>query len=272
MALIKCPECGKEISDKASCCPNCGCPKAEWKSPLESENKVDDKPITSETQDNIYAIPENNIRIDCGQNRLIMIQNGIMTVANPVTGKVSDSLGNFTLEYFGISMGFNVGMCIYNREKEYTSSVFDVIARGEKLELLKKFKNIMERNGLFSGRSRVDMLYRQTEEDKYLRSKGWEAFSQSRSNPPEEADFNGIYKYGVLGGKTRVYCPRCGSEDCSHYQEQKIKPGKNKTRYTANLNPLRPFTLVNKKEKVIRKEKVITEKKIICNKCGYIFL
>ena len=26
MALISCPECGKEISDKAVACPNCGCP------------------------------------------------------------------------------------------------------------------------------------------------------------------------------------------------------------------------------------------------------
>lgn len=26
MALIKCSECGKEISDKADNCPNCGCP------------------------------------------------------------------------------------------------------------------------------------------------------------------------------------------------------------------------------------------------------
>ncbi len=26
MALIKCEECGKEISDKAVSCPNCGCP------------------------------------------------------------------------------------------------------------------------------------------------------------------------------------------------------------------------------------------------------
>ena len=26
MALIKCPECGKEVSDKAMTCPNCGCP------------------------------------------------------------------------------------------------------------------------------------------------------------------------------------------------------------------------------------------------------
>ena len=26
MALIKCPECGKEISDRAKKCPNCGFP------------------------------------------------------------------------------------------------------------------------------------------------------------------------------------------------------------------------------------------------------
>lgn len=29
MALIKCPECGKEVSDKATACPNCGCPMSE---------------------------------------------------------------------------------------------------------------------------------------------------------------------------------------------------------------------------------------------------
>ena len=28
MALIKCPECKKEISDKAASCPSCGCPIA----------------------------------------------------------------------------------------------------------------------------------------------------------------------------------------------------------------------------------------------------
>lgn len=25
MSLISCPECGKEVSDKAQSCPNCGC-------------------------------------------------------------------------------------------------------------------------------------------------------------------------------------------------------------------------------------------------------
>lgn len=26
MALIKCPECDSQVSDKAQCCPNCGFP------------------------------------------------------------------------------------------------------------------------------------------------------------------------------------------------------------------------------------------------------
>lgn len=30
MALIICPECGKEISDKAISCPHCGCPASEF--------------------------------------------------------------------------------------------------------------------------------------------------------------------------------------------------------------------------------------------------
>lgn len=83
--------------------------------------------------------------------------------------------------------------------------------------------------------------------------------------------FNGIYKYTLFGGKQEVYCPRCGSENCSHYQEQITIPEKTKTRYTANLNPLKPLTLVNKKEKVIRKESVKTESKFLCNSCGKIF-
>lgn len=37
MALIKCHECGKEISDKAGICPNCGCP-VNIKAELSNEN------------------------------------------------------------------------------------------------------------------------------------------------------------------------------------------------------------------------------------------
>lgn len=39
MALIKCPECGKEISDKASVCVNCGYPVSEYVEELKREEK-----------------------------------------------------------------------------------------------------------------------------------------------------------------------------------------------------------------------------------------
>lgn len=38
MALINCPECEKEISDKAVSCPNCGCPINEQSSSSEEEH------------------------------------------------------------------------------------------------------------------------------------------------------------------------------------------------------------------------------------------
>lgn len=37
MALITCPECGKQISDKAKTCPNCGCPVSD----MNTENAED---------------------------------------------------------------------------------------------------------------------------------------------------------------------------------------------------------------------------------------
>ncbi len=44
MSLIKCPECGKEISDRAVSCPNCGCPinnqKIEYNKLLGAVNGV----------------------------------------------------------------------------------------------------------------------------------------------------------------------------------------------------------------------------------------
>ena len=39
MAMIKCPECGKEFSDKAPACPNCGCPISEVIKSASSENE-----------------------------------------------------------------------------------------------------------------------------------------------------------------------------------------------------------------------------------------
>ena len=38
MALIKCPECGQEISDQATSCPNCGCPMKKTNGDSDKDN------------------------------------------------------------------------------------------------------------------------------------------------------------------------------------------------------------------------------------------
>lgn len=64
---------------------------------------------------------------------------------------------------------------------------------------------------------------------------------------------NGNTTYNEQGQKC---CPYCGSTHFQYAGQQiyGARPEKTKTRYTANLNPLRPFTLVNKKEKVVKRQ------------------
>lgn len=50
MALIKCPECGKEISEKAKSCPNCGYPIWQEQFELETED-VDDVECDEEEEE-----------------------------------------------------------------------------------------------------------------------------------------------------------------------------------------------------------------------------
>ena len=43
MALITCTECGKEFSEKASVCPNCGCPTEEILKELATVSTADNE-------------------------------------------------------------------------------------------------------------------------------------------------------------------------------------------------------------------------------------
>lgn len=50
MALIKCTECGKEFSDKADACPNCGCPTEKMSKPeKENVSKVEEHESDNES-------------------------------------------------------------------------------------------------------------------------------------------------------------------------------------------------------------------------------
>ncbi|WP_308793958.1 hypothetical protein [Agathobacter sp.] len=79
---------------------------------------------------------------------------------------------------------------------------------------------------------------------------------------------NGNTTYNEQGQKC---CPYCGSTHFQYAGQQiyGARPEKTKTRYTANLNPLRPFTLVNKKEKVVKKARSgYAVDEFICLNCG----
>lgn len=63
MALIKCPECGKEFSDKAQACPNCGCPT--------NEIKREPKELPPEKQPEMFRCIECNRPIPMGIDKCI---------------------------------------------------------------------------------------------------------------------------------------------------------------------------------------------------------
>lgn len=200
MALIKCPECGKEISSYSDVCIGCGYPIKE----MSISNKKE------EAQENIC---ENKYGFN----------NCVLDV-------------------------------LYSQCNEDKIKMVKLVRQGTTLSLAQA-KEI------------VDIYWENHVTNNSLTIQN----PQTETQIIPKKEFHGIYRYTVFGGKQEVYCPRCGSQDCSHYQQEKIIPGKTKTRYTMNLNPLRPFTLVNKKEKVVTKDKYVTEDKIICNSCGYIF-
>lgn len=98
-------------------------------------------------------------------------------------------------------------------------------------------------------------------------------YKDKEYNPiyPNKKPFKGIYKYDMWGNREEVRCINCKSENCSEYKDQIVVPDKTKTTVSLNLNPLKPFTVANVKEKVVRKGYSIPINRFICNDCGEIF-
>jgi len=66
MALIKCPECGKEISDKAVACPNCGFPLDQ----LEKDNSIE-----KEDDGKLYKVILKNVPTDAKVKAIKIIRD-----------------------------------------------------------------------------------------------------------------------------------------------------------------------------------------------------
>lgn len=79
-----------------------------------------------------------------------------------------------------------------------------------------------------------------------------------------------LYRNTTRGYKK--YCPSCGSDNCHAFVEDKvIRQGKTRIQTSVNLNPLKPFTLFNTKEKVVRNPLTMQVSKFVCDDCGKIF-
>ncbi len=90
MALINCPECGKQFSDRAPACPDCGCPTNEvWTRTTISH--FDDVFICNKVMEALSggAIKEAKKIISQQENVLFASVLNVSTI--PVSGKLSDS-------------------------------------------------------------------------------------------------------------------------------------------------------------------------------------
>lgn len=244
MALIKCPECGNVVSDKALSCPKCGFPVANFQNKSTVPNTAPPLPnkatSTYDSTDNIY--------LDCGKGHYIKIENGILSISVPLKPLTQDMLENFTLEYYGVSLGLNVGFYIVNINKHYYSGVVDVIVKKRTLVEFNRFMSIMEKHGLFAKRSRVSVLYKNTDTENSINEQIMPSALRKTADD-NETPFDGIYRFRPLGNNKEIYCPLCKSSDCSWYSEKKVTPAKIKTEYRACINPFRPLTIFRKKKK-----------------------
>lgn len=98
MSLIKCTECGKEISDKATTCPNCGCPLSM------EEKKIITPMITAKSQKN---------------KRIVIIIISIIVLIGVIAGIVFFNATawkrNFDVKYIGYeSNSYTGGIYTYN--------------------------------------------------------------------------------------------------------------------------------------------------------------
>lgn len=122
MAMIKCPECGKEISDKAAACINCGCPI--------EKTDIQEKEREQEDYTKIAAQQEMNdvkSRVTDG-NRAAGIIAIILGITSLYFGIFGDGglwliLGGFFFLFIGISVASSLSKD--KKRIEYLQNVSD---------------------------------------------------------------------------------------------------------------------------------------------------
>ena len=178
MALIKCPECGKEISDKAPACIHCGYPLREPKpesAPASPVQQVEHKPIST------------------------MKQVVIASKANPGTNKLD--VIRVVREING--MGLADAKNLVEQDAPYVV-VKDNLTQSQAENIVKKFEDIGETAEILS--SGVQIMEHP------------DITQTADNNTANDNISNNTTPYSIANtvkDRDKIRCPRCGSTQYS---------------------------------------------------------
>lgn len=235
MALIQCPECGRKVSDKAKACPGCGYPIAEL---FINDNIEKSNPAVGDSE------------IESNQ------------IVCPKCGYINEEGALFC------------GKCSYRitpvvKKSDYESSaskqaqlktiILEIVHKYPQGEKIKMIRELRERTGM-DLKDATDTI------DGYLNSLKPSKIERTVQSPTRNTvSINNPYA---------LRCPKCGSMRLEFIGQEVLgaRDAKIKTTTSLNLNPLKPFTVFNHKQKVVKKAKSGTSyDRWHCADCGYIF-
>ena len=238
MALIMCPECNNQISDKAKVCIHCGFPLEDY---VKTEDTTQEKAKLDENEKAKYwcrhCYRQNEIGQDycayCGERLTPLYEKEKISINNPSNSVVN----NGEKESFQTSTPNSA-------EKKDSKIIMEGL-----LLLFMALGSLLLKvyfGAIFFGFLAYMCLF-------YKPSKKTNTITN-----------NNNYK--------KKCCPRCGGTNFHAYVEDIVlRPEKVKSTTSLNLNPLKPFTIYNHKNKVVREAVTMQTSKFICDDCGKIF-
>lgn len=238
MPLIKCPECGREISDKAECCPGCGCPSSEWKNNSDNKSEISCDNLGKPERD--YVFGKYGIRIEKANGRFTVFENDSIKCdcsgSSPYITNIFQERGEDIYSFWTPGINPIVKFIPENKkEKEVFQQLF-----------FDEIQNYLNGN-----------------KEKF----------QKKTPEPKTEDQPIIKKEPEISPYA-LRCPSCKSINLQIVSQEVrgARDAKTKTTTSLNLNPLKPFTLFNHKEKVVKKARAgSVYVKWRCADCGHMF-
>lgn len=189
MSLIRCVECGKEFSDKAPACPNCGCPTSAILDEL-NENDTNNEEIASLDMD--FRFQYKKYEFHANGNNLQIAKNSVIVVDDDIRNfmllwsQTKKSLGTNQTEIVFTHKTFNKPLQIVLVKENFLTKEADY------LKLL-SFKELCE--------SYMEMNIQKSASESYVYTM------------PKSLD--------EIQESAKRKCPKCGSENIT-YQVQEL--------------------------------------------------